>query len=111
MQQLLSPDVQQFTGFKSWTGKVIAGLEGLEGNPESSRDFLKRVAPSDSIPVSRTGLGLSNLSILSYRQGRKLVCGNSFDQVQYFRAHPNRNLQMIGRIAWRGRISPKFWIQ
>jgi len=103
----LAADDEKVARSNRRTGKAILRLQGPERDAKPLGYFGERIAYTDFIPVRGPGGG--KLSFCRKRGelvGRDLV---KFLFHVFFCSH--RNLQMVGVVAGRGRVSPELRIE
>ena len=99
----LAADDQKVARSNRWTGEAILRLQGLEGDAKPLGYFSERIAYADFIPVRRPGGGkLSFCRKWGEFVGRDLV-----KLLLYFFFCSHWNLQVVGLVAGRGRVSPE----
>lgn len=104
---VLTSNHEELSSLNHWAGQVVKRFEGSERNVKSSRNLLKRVTHTDSIPAGSLGFD----TLTSGAQGGELICRDSVDQFDYFGARSHWDLQMIRRVVRGRRISAQLRIQ
>ena len=99
----LAADDQKVARSNRWTGEAILRLQGLEGDAKPLGYFSERIAYADFIPVRGPGCGKLSVG----RKWGEFVGWNLVKLLRYFFFCSHRNLQVVGLIAGRGRVSPE----
>ena len=99
----LAADDEKVARSNRRAGKAILRLQGLERDAKPLGYFGERIAYTDFIPVRGPGGGKLSFG----RKWGEFVGRNLVKLLRYFFFCSHRNLQVVGLIAGRGRVSPE----